>query len=131
MNLIRRLSEGLARKTTRRGLLGRGADVAFGALAGAAAGTLLRSGGANAGFGTLCVFPGPACPCDACRSNGVCAKPCIILTTYYASGCWVTGPSGSITCCDCDCQGLDGIGSCGCGTDYHNNLDNCPGGTAP
>ena len=31
-NAIRRLTEGLARRTTRRGLFGRGAEVAFGAL---------------------------------------------------------------------------------------------------
>jgi len=131
MEFVRRLSESLARRTTRRGLFGRSAEVAFGALAGAAAGTLLQSSGASAGIGSLCVFPGPPCACQYCRSNGVCAKPCIILTTYYVSGCWVTGPSGSITCCDCDCQGLGGIRSCGCGTDHHNNVDFCPDGTAP
>jgi len=128
MELIRRLSEGLARRTSRRGLFGRGAEVAFGALAGAAAGTLAQAGSASAGFGaTVCGFPGPPCACEACRSNGVCAKPCVILTAFYTSGCWVTS---SITCCDCDCQGLGGIGWCGCGSDYHNNLDFCPDGAA-
>jgi len=126
-NKIRELAEGLARRTTRRGLFGRGAEVAFGALAGAAAGTLLRPGGASAGGGTRCAFPGPPCPCTSCQSNAVCAKPCIILTQWYTSGCWVTG---DVTCCDCDCMGFGGTGWCGCGTDYHNNLDNCPGGTA-
>jgi hypothetical protein len=123
MSLLQRVSEGLARKTTRRGLFGRGAEVAFGALAGAAAGTLSRAGGVSAGGGTVCVFPGPPCECDKCQTNGVCAKPCIILTTYYASGCWTTG---SVTCCDCDCQGIDGNDACGCGSDYHNNPAFCP-----
>ena len=124
MAFWRRVSEGVARKTTRRGFFGRGADVAFGALAGAAAGTLTRAGGASAGFGgTVCAFPGPPCECDKCLTNGVCAKPCVILTTYYASGCWV---SGAVTCCDCDCNGFQGIQVCGCGTDFHNNPANCP-----
>ena len=83
MSLLQRVSEGLARKTTRRALFGRGADVAFGALAGAAAGTLSNAGGVSAGGGT-------------------------------------------ITCCDCDCQGINGFNSCGCGSDYHNKPVNCP-----
>lgn len=124
MGLLRNATEGLARKTTRRGLFGRGADVAFGALVGAAAGTITRGGGgAIAGGGTVCAFPGPPCPCDGCLSNGTCAKPCIIMTVYYASGCWV---SSSITCCDCDCNGFQGRQVCGCGSDYHNNPANCP-----
>ncbi len=127
MPLIRNVTEGFARKTSRRGLFGRGANVLFGALAGVAAGTIVRSGGsAVAGGGTVCVFPGPPCHCDKCQSNGVCAKPCIILTTYYASGCWVSPPPASATCCDCDCEGIGGIQNCGCGTDYHNNPANCP-----
>ncbi len=125
MSLLRNLSEGLARRTSRRGFFGRGADAAFGVLAGAAAGTLARPGGAIAGpGGTVCIPPGPLCVCNKCQTNGVCAKPCIILTTYYASGCWTTG---TVTCCDCDCHGVDGITSCGCTTDYHNNPANCPG----
>jgi hypothetical protein len=123
MPLFKRLSEGLARKTSRRGLFGRGADVAFGALAGAAAGTLMQAGGAVAGQGTVCIFPGPPCHCDQCQENGVCAKPCIILTAYYPSGCWT---SGTVTCCDCDCPGGQGSGWCGCGSDYHNNPQYCP-----
>ena len=91
--------------------------------AGAAAGTLTRAGGASAGGGTVCAFPGPPCECDKCLTNGVCAKPCVILTTYYASGCWV---SGAVTCCDCDCLGINGFHACGCGSDYHNNPANCP-----
>lgn len=118
---IRALTEVLARKTTRRGLFGRGADVAFGALIGAAAGTATRAGGARAGFGTVCAFPGPACPCLGCLANGVCAKPCVINTTWYPNGCWVTG---DVTCCDCTCTQM-GSGTCGCGTDYHLNPDNC------
>ena len=98
------------------------------ALAGAAAGTLSQAGGVSAGGGTICIPPGPLCDCDKCQTNGVCAKPCIILTTYYASGCWTTG---SINCCDCDCHGLNGINSCGCASDYHNNPANCPGGPGP
>ncbi len=136
MPFFRRVSEGLARRTSRRGLFGRGADVALGALIGAAAGTLTRPGLVRAthfGGNTDCQFPGPPCACDKCvragsGSNGVCAKPCVILTQYYASGCWVvTGEGkGTITCCDCDCQGLDGIGWCGCGSDYHSNAAFCP-----
>ena len=129
MAFWRRLSEDVARKTTRRGFFGRGADVAFGALAGVAAGTLTRAATAGAAGGTSCAFPGPPCECDKCIrdandvTNGVCAKPCIILTTYYASGCWTSGPT---TCCDCDCQGIDGNDACGCGSDYHNNPIYCP-----
>ena len=127
---VRSVAEGLARRTTRRGLFGRGADLAFGALIGAAAGTASRSSPVHAGFGTACAFPGPACPCQGCQSNGVCAKPCIINTTWYASGCWVTG-TGTITCCDCTCPPeVGGTGTCGCGTDYHNDAGNCPDGTA-
>jgi len=120
---VRSIAEGLARRTSRRGLFGRGAELATGALLGVAAGTLTRPGAVGAGFGTVCVFPGPACPCDGCSAAGTCAKPCIFNQCCYASGCWV---SGSVTCCDCDCQGLDGIHTCGCGTDYHNDPANCP-----
>jgi hypothetical protein len=123
MPLFRNVSEGLARKTTRRGLFGRGADVAFGTLVGAAAGTLSRTGVTDAGVGTVCVFPGPPCSCADCQENGVCGKPCVILTAYYASGCWV---SGNVTCCDCECPGTGGSGWCGCGSDYHNNPTYCP-----
>jgi len=118
------LSEGLARKTSRRNALGRGAELVFGALAGIAAGTLSRSGGVSAGGPTSCFPPGPLCVCDKCLPSGVCAKPCIILTTYYASGCWVSGAGA--TCCDCDCRGIDGIRACGCATDYHNDPAYCP-----
>ncbi|MEX2158491.1 MAG: hypothetical protein WEB04_03735 [Dehalococcoidia bacterium] len=123
MPLIRRATEYLARKTTRRGFFSRGGDVAFGALIGAAAGTAVNARSAVAGPGG-CAFPGPACPCDGCLSNGMCAKPCIIMTVYYAGGCWVT-PTG--TCCDCDCNGLLGpIQVCGCGSVHHTNPANCP-----
>jgi hypothetical protein len=125
MEILRRATEGLARKTSRRGFFGQGADVAFGLLAGAAAGTLAGGREAIAGAGTVCAFPGPPCPCDGCLSNGTCAKPCIIMTVYYASGCWVAG-GGSVTCCDCDCNGFGGRQVCGCGSDYHNNPANCP-----
>ena len=128
MPFLRHAAEGLARKTTRRGLFGRGADIAFGALIGAAAGTLTRSSGTIAGGGTSCAFPGPPCGCDQCQSNGVCAKPCVILTTFYASGCWVS--STGATCCDCDCPDGSASGWCGCGSDYHNNPVYCPNGTA-
>ena len=130
MPLIRNISEQVARKTSRRGFFNRGANVLFGAFAGAAAGTVAGKGGsAIAGGGTFCAFPGPPCPCNECQSNGICAKPCIILTTYYASGCWVA-PQNDATCCDCDCPDLPGSGHCGCGTDYHNNPAYCPEGTA-
>jgi hypothetical protein len=130
MASVRTLAEGLARRTTRRGLFGRSSDVVFGALAGAAAGTLARPwSGATAGAGTTnCSFPGPPCECATCQSNGLCAKPCVILTTYYASGCWVTGQGG--TCCDCNCRGLNEVFICGCGSDYHGEPDNCPDGAA-
>ena len=118
---FRSITEGLARRTTRRGLFGRGAQAATGALLGVAAGTLTRPGPVSAGGGTVCIFPGPPCPCDGCTGTGSCAKPCTFVTTWYASGCWVTG---GVTCCDCQCNGFQGINQCGCSTDYH--LDNCP-----
>lgn len=125
MSFVRNVSEQVARKTSRRGLFGRGAGLLFGAVAGAAAGTAINGGsGAIAGSDTQCSFPGPPCSCENCQSNGVCAKPCVILTTYYASGCWVTGPA---TCCDCTCQATPTFNhACGCGSDYHNNPAHCP-----
>ena len=125
----RSVVEGLARRTTRRGLFGRGADLVFGALIGAAAGTVARPGSAGAGGGTVCIFPGPPCPCQGCQANGVCAKPCVINTAWYANGCWVTG---AVTCCDCTCPDVAGNGYCGCGSDWHNNTDEgfCPDGNA-
>ena len=125
MSLVKNVSEQVARKTSRRGLFGRGAEMLFGALAGAAAGTAIGGGGsAIAGANTVCAFPGPPCNCEDCQSNGVCAKPCVILTTYYASGCWTTGP---VTCCDCTCPGTPTFNhNCGCGSDYHNNPSFCP-----
>jgi hypothetical protein len=131
MRGFRVVTEQLARRTTRRGLFGRGAAATFGALAGAAAGTLARPGGAQAGLGTVCFFPNDdPCPCDACQANGVCAKPCIVWTAAYVSGCWTAGPGGGTVCCDCDCQDYQSIGLCGCGSDYHNNLQFCPKGNA-
>jgi hypothetical protein len=127
MPLFQRLSEGLARKTTRRGLVGRSAGLAFWALAGTAAGAITRPGGVSAGQGTVCIFPGPPCACDHCQSNGVCAKPCRIVTAWYAAGCWVTR---DISCCDCDCPAGTGRQWCGCGSDYHNDETNCPTGNA-
>jgi hypothetical protein len=125
MPVTRELSEGLARKVGRRGLFGRGADVIFGTLAGAAAGIVTNAGGAVATHvvDTACSFPGPPCHCDKCLVTGVCAKPCIIYTRYYASGCWVTG--SGVTCCDCNCNG-PGQQICGCSTDYHQDPHNCP-----
>jgi hypothetical protein len=130
MRGLRVVTEQLARRTTRRGLFGRGSEIAFGALAGAAAGTLTRAGGASAGVGTLCNFPGGRpCPCEGCQANGVCAKPCVINTTWYQTGCWVFQ---GVTCCDCDCTTIKGPSACGCGSDYHNNTDPlyCPDGNA-
>lgn len=124
--VFRSITEGLARRTTRRGLFGRGAQAATGALLGVAAGTVTRPGSAGASHipsHTVCAFPGPPCPCDGCMETGSCAKPCTFVTTWYASGCWVTG---GVTCCDCQCNGFEGINQCGCGTDYHNNPTNCP-----
>ena len=129
-NPLRPIAEGLARRTTRRGFFSRSAEVAFGALAGVAAGSLAARS-ASAGFGTMCSFPGPPCPCDGCVTSGVCAKPCVIYNFYYASGCWVAGVGGAVTCCDCNCQGLHGINVCGCGSDYHNNPTYCPNGPVP
>ncbi len=126
-NVLRPFTEALARKTSRRGLFGRGAQIATGAVLGVAAGKIVRPGSAIAGIGTICVFPGPACPCDGCRDTGICAKPCVINTTWYATGCWV---SIGVTCCDCDCQGFQNTGVCGCGTDFHNIAANCPDGKA-
>ncbi len=121
MDLVRRVTEGLARKTSRRGLFGRGAELATGAMLGVAAGSLTRPGAASAGVGTVCQFPGPFCGCDGCISNGLCGKPCNIMTQYYASGCWVTS---GVTCCDCDCNGFQGREICGCGSDIYG--DQCP-----
>ncbi len=118
--IIRRASEGLARRTSRRGLFGRVVDVAFGAFGGAPAGTLTPPSGAVAGGGTVCAFPGLPCPCENCQANGVCAKPCVINTFWYANGCWVTG---AVTCCDCTCPSA---GTCGCGSDYHSDPAFCP-----
>ena len=136
MGLLQNVSEGLARKTSRRGLLGRSAEIATGALLGAAAGTLTRPGSATAEHitgHTACAFPGPPCPCAGCNDTGVCAKPCVIHTTWYANGCWVTFNDQlqiDVTCCDCDCNGLEGVHTCGCGTDHHNDPGNCPDGKA-
>jgi hypothetical protein len=129
---VQQATEEVARRTTRRGFFGKGLDLMFGALAGAAAGTAIDGGrGVIAGGGpTVCAFPGPPCGCNGCFANGVCAKPCIIMTVYYVSGCWVTN---GITCCDCDCNArLPGsaIHICGCGSDYHNNPSYCPDGNA-
>ncbi|MEX1254988.1 MAG: hypothetical protein WEE64_11680 [Dehalococcoidia bacterium] len=129
MEVLRRVSEGLARRTSRRGLFGRGVTVATGALLGAAAGSLAQTNPASAGLTTFCQFPGPPCPCNNCSSGGVCAKPCMILTEYYASGCWVvfnTDLNALVTCCDCVCPAVAGDGWCGCGGDYHNNPLFCP-----
>jgi len=122
---LRGVAEQLARKTSRRGLFGRGAEVLFGALAGGAAGVITREG-VRAGPGTVCEFPfAQPCSCSDCQSNGVCAKPCVILTQFSATGCWVTD---STTCCDCHCPDqTDGtLHWCGCGSDYHTNPANCP-----
>ena len=135
MSFLQRAAESLARKTSRRGFFGKGADVAFGALTGVAAGTALRPALAGATTrNTFCAFPGRPCLCDQClrpdgvTTNGVCAKPCLIHTFWYANGCWTTTPSGkdTITCCDCDCQGHGDVKVCGCGSDYHNNPELCP-----
>jgi hypothetical protein len=135
MELFRRASEELARKTTRRGLFSRSAGILTGAVLGVATGQVLGPGSAAANHvrNTVCAFPGPPCPCLGCRANGSCAKPCIIMTQYYASGCWVTG---AVTCCDCDCNSKAGAPPnnpsgppaevCGCGSDYHNDPHNCP-----
>jgi hypothetical protein len=123
---VRTLAERIARRTSRRGLFGRGAGVLFGAIAGTAAGVAIGGGGVSALQGTVCSFPAnQPCSCDKCQSNGVCAKPCVILTTFYASGCWV---DGGFTCCDCSCPDQPGppAGWCGCGSDYHNNPSFCP-----
>jgi hypothetical protein len=130
MEPFRKLTETLARKTTRRNLFGKGAGVATGALLGVAAGSVMRPATVGAGGSTVCAFPGPACGCPgSCKNTGVCNKPCIVMTVYYASGCWVTN---GFTCCDCDCNGavpgFPSIHVCGCGSDYHNNPANCPSG---
>ena len=33
------------------------------------------------------------------------------------------GATGSVTCCNCDCQGID---LCDCASDYHGEPANCP-----
>lgn len=106
---FRSITEGVARATSRRGFLGRAAGGIFALLAAGAAGSV--GSVAVAGQGTVCAPPGPICNCQHCRA-GVCQKPCIINTTWYASGCWVTG---AVTCCDCWCPSLQGL--CGCASD--------------
>lgn len=106
---MRPIAEALARATPRRRLLGRAAGGLFALLAGGAA--VGVAGRAQAGLGTVCAPPGPLCDCQYCRA-GVCQKPCLINTTWYASGCWVTS---GVTCCDCTCPPPQGI--CGCATD--------------
>lgn len=125
---LRPASEEVARRTTRRGFLGRSLDLAFGALVGTAAGAGVRFDSAGAGAGTSCNFPKNApCPCDECArmdgtATGVCGKPCVIYTSAYVSGCWIAPGGGDIICCDCACPS----GMCGCGSDYHNTPDFCP-----
>ncbi len=135
---VRPVAEGLARRTTRRGLFGRGADLIFGSLIGVAAGTVTRPGSASASDGncdplnprnrdnpcTICAPPGPMCYCEHCTEAGVCAKPCVINTTWYNSGCWV---NDGVTCCDCTCAAPpEGRGICGCTSDFHGDPANCP-----
>jgi hypothetical protein len=115
MEPFRRITESLARTTTRRGLFGRGAGIATGALLGAAAAPR-RAVAQHTIAHTACFFPpGPTavpCPCDACFDTGVCAKPCVFWTAGYASGCWVTFNNQInrlVTCCDCQCNGHGGI----------------------
>jgi hypothetical protein len=131
---VRTVAEGVARKTTRRGFFGRGVDLAFGALIGAAAGAATNGGGAEAGFsnGTYCEFPGGRpCACEYCQASGVCAKPCVIVTYWYTAGCWVDNRgTPPVTCCDCSCDGLDQTHWCGCGSDRHNDPAYCPNGNA-
>jgi hypothetical protein len=133
-------AESLARLTSRRGFLGRGADLVTGTVIGLAAGASLRADNAQAHHSadhTVCVFPGPPCPCNGCFATGVCAKPCLIMTQFYSSGCWVSFHSilqRQVNCCDCDCNGrVPGFPStnvCGCGDDHHNNSLYCPSGNA-
>jgi hypothetical protein len=140
MDSFRTLTETLARRTTRRNIFGRSAGVATGVLLGAAAGGVgeARLASAQHTFAhTACFFPpGPnavPCPCDACFGTGVCAKPCVFWTVGYASGCWVTWNhqlGRNVTCCDCNCQGYQGVGKCGCGSDHHNSPAFCPDGNA-
>jgi len=124
MEPFQRFSEGLARKTSRRGLLSQGADLTTGALLGLAAGTLTWADPVSAGVSAAC--NNLTCPCDGCQSTGVCAKPCIFDTRYWASGCWVVNSQPPVTCCNCDCQGLQGIHFCDCASDFHNDPTNCP-----
>lgn len=130
-NPLRPASEEIARRSSRRGFLGRSLNLAFGALAGTAAGAGLPRD-STAVVGTSCNFPKFApCPCDECARNdgiatGVCGKPCVIWTSTYASGCWVAGNNADIICCDCVCPTAAGSTSCGCGSDYHNDPEFCP-----
>ena len=103
---LRPLAEGLARVTSRRRWLERTAGALFALLAGGASAGLGRR--ALAGHGTVCNPPGPLCDCQYCRV-GLCQKPCLFNTTWYASGCWVTA---GVTCCDCTCSAPQGICSC-------------------
>lgn len=125
-NPLRIFVENLARRTSRRRLLGRGAQTAFGVLAGAAAGTIVRPGivGARIPGVTCCSPPGHICFCEHCQSSGICLKPCTYNTTWYASGCWTCisneypdTPGFLAMCCDCTCPSPDGI--CGCASDQY------------
>jgi hypothetical protein len=121
---FRRLTESLARKTTRRNLLGHGAGVATGALMGVAAGSYGQDVAMASHHGSQCTMPGPPCPCEGCQQSGVCGKPCTFAMWYYASGCYVWN---GITCCDCACPGVPNqYNLCGCSSDWHNNPANCP-----
>jgi hypothetical protein len=130
MSVVRNISETIARKTSRRGFFEDSLRGAFGVLAGVAAGTADGSTKTLAGSppDTVCFFPrNEPCPCENCLENGTCAKPCVIYTIAYASGCWVTD---GVTCCDCTCPDAPATGDCGCGTDWHNDATNCPNGNA-
>ena len=92
---LRPIAEKLARTTTRRGLFGRAAELATGALLGVAAGTLTRPGSAIATDRTThCVFPIQPCPCDGCTDMGPCGKRCVFNTTWAAPGWWMITPPG-------------------------------------
>ncbi len=108
---LRPLAEGLARVTSRRRWLEHAASGLFALFAGGAALGLRGKDKVLAGQGTVCNPPGPVCDCEFC-SLGVCRKPCVINTTWYASGCWV---AAGATCCDCTCPAPQGL--CGCASD--------------
>lgn len=109
--LVRSLSEGVARRSDRRSFLGKIARSAF---VGAAA-IVVHSSLANVAAGCQgCHYPnGTSCLAynsSFCDYGGDCAGGCSRTSAYgYPGGCW--SDDCGFTCCDCSCPGY---ADCGC-----------------